>query len=161
MDAKSGYRAVVYLEGLGGSGKARRLAIWFHGLAFCFGIGVAGRCLRPLAFAKRPVPIPGDTADGHRFGLSLADRKAIFAEIAAAEPEQRSQAKAAFPGQEWSQEDHRCAFERDSVRSIAARRSLSLTQVYLVLDEGIRDHWPDPQGKPLTPTTVPVVPRRM
>ena len=161
MDAKSGYRAVVYLEGLAASPRARRLAMWVHGLALCFGLGVAGRCLKPLAWAKRPVPIQASTAEGQRFGLSLTDRRAIFAEIAGAEPEQRVQAKEAFPGQEWSQEDHRCAFERDIVRAIAARRSLSLTQVYLVLDEGIRNHWPDPQGRPLTPTTIPVVPRRM
>lgn len=117
------------------------------------------KMLAPITSAPHPARLqdgPGDV----RYGLDLAARKAIFAEVAATEPHSREQGVAGFPGQPWSQEDHRAAFERDAVRSIAARRGLNLTQIYLVLDEGIRSQWPGPDGKPLRATSVPLDPRR-
>jgi hypothetical protein len=117
------------------------------------------RTARPIVAAPKPAVLtdgPGDV----KYGLTEPERRAIFAEIAAAEPHGRTQGIAGFPDQPWSQEDHRCAFERDTTRGLAARLGLALTQIYLVLDEGIRGQWPGPDGKPLRPTTVPLAPRR-
>jgi hypothetical protein len=116
---------------------------------------------RPLRTAAPPPPLPPDSGD-IRFGLHLEVRKQIFAELAAAEPNARVEGKKSFPGPEleWSAEDHRGAFERKTAASIAATRHLSLTQVYLCLDEGIREQWPGPDGQPLSPKVVPLHPRR-
>ena len=40
------------------------------------------------------------------------------------------------------------------------RYGLTMSQVYLILDEGIRGRWPGPDGQPLDPHTVPLNPRR-
>jgi hypothetical protein len=116
---------------------------------------------RPLRTTKPPAPLPPDQGDV-RFGVPLALRKQVFADFAAAEPTSRAEGKKSFPGTElaWSAEDHRGAFERKTAASIAQSRGLSLTQVYLILDEGIRAKWPGPDGEPLTPFTVPLHPRR-
>ncbi len=128
-------------------------------LALIAGAIATVRTARPILDAPKP-PVLADGAAGVKFGLAEADRRAIFKEIAAAEPYGRAQGLAGFPEQPWSQEDHRCAFERDTTRSLAARKGVSLTQIYLVLDEGIRAQWPGADGKPLRATTVPLAPRR-
>lgn len=117
------------------------------------------RTISPITRAPKPAALvdgPGDV----RYGMPLALRQEVFKELAAAEPHNRQSGAAGFPGQPWSQEDHRAAFERDVMRDVAARRKLNLTQVYLVLDEGIREKWPGPDGKPLMATTIPLDPRR-
>ena len=118
------------------------------------------RTARPITSEKPPPALIDREPNGNRFGLDEKTRKDIFKEIAIAEPGARQNGIAGFPGQPWSQEDHRCAFERDHIRSIATRRNLDITTVYLVLDEGLREHWPGPDGKPLTPRTTPLMPRR-
>lgn len=118
------------------------------------------RTARPITSEPAPAAVLDHEPNGVRFGLPEATRKEIFAELAAAEPAARAGGIAGFPGQPWSQEDHRCAFERETARAMATRRGLSLTQIYLVLDEGIREKWPDAEGKPLHPKTVPLLPRR-
>jgi hypothetical protein len=108
-----------------------------------------------------PMPlVPPDGPDGERFGLSEAKRRAIFADFAAAEPRSIQNGLSSFPTERWSAEDHRGAFERERAGLLAASHRLNLSQVYLVLDEGIRNHWPGPDGKPLNPHTIPLKPRR-
>ena len=117
------------------------------------------KTLSPITRDPRPAALadgPGDI----RYGLSEATRREIFKEIAAAEPNARQQGAAGFPGQPWSQEDHRAAFERETIRSLAASKHLNLTQIYLVMDEGVRARWPGSDGKPLVATTIPLEPRR-
>jgi hypothetical protein len=115
-----------------------------------------------LVKAVPPPPLPRDQGDHVRFGVPLATRKQVFTELATAEPVSRAEGTRAFPGDElaWSADDHRGAYERQKVASIMGHRALSMTQVYLILDEGIRERWPGPDGKPLTPTTTPLHPRR-
>lgn len=116
---------------------------------------------RDLVTAVPPPPLPPDSGDT-RFGVPLAKRKQVFTELAAAEPHARAEGKRSFPGYEleWSAEDHRGAFERQKVAELMSRHRLSMTQVYLILDEGIRERWPGPDGEPLTPFAVPLHPRR-
>lgn len=128
-------------------------------------LGLAWRewrsAVRPLVSAKPPAPLPPDEGD-KRFGLPVGTRKRIFEELAAAEPHGRAEGQKGFPGVDlaWSAEDHRGAFERQKAAEVASRHRISLTQVYLILDEGIRERWVGPDGAPLTPTTVPLHPRR-
>lgn len=88
----------------------------------------------------------------------LAER--VFWAFAAAEPEFRNRARRNFPNSPWSQQDDRCNFERHHARRIAERFGLSLSQVYLILDRGIRDKWPGPGGEPLSATIEPLEPRQ-
>lgn len=124
--------------------------------------GVRAReALRPLLEGREPPPIARDDANT-RFGLPLDKRKAIFGELAAAEPQSILNGKTSFPGKEleWSAEDHRGAFERQTVAAMVVKYGVTTTQVYLCLDEGIRERWPGPDGQPLNPHTVPLHPRR-
>lgn len=115
----------------------------------------------PLTSTKPPPAIPADQGDT-RFGVPLAVRKKVFEELASAEPGARAEGKRAFPGAElaWSAEDHRGSFERQKVAELSGRYGLSRTQIYLILDEGIRQKWTGPDGQPLAPNVVPLHPRR-
>jgi len=114
-----------------------------------------------LTTTRPPAPIPPDQGDV-RFGVALSVRKKVFEELAGAEPGARAEGKRAFPGGElaWSAEDHRGSFERQKVAELEGRYRLSRTQIYLILDEGIRQKWPGPDGQPLPPYVVPLHPRR-
>lgn len=110
----------------------------------------------------KPTPVvPTEDMPGFKFRLSEDERRKIFAELATAELAERKRAIDAntWQGHAWSREDDRGWYERVAVRQSAARHHVSLTQVYLVLDEGIREHWLAPDGKPLPATTPPLNPR--
>ena len=129
--------------------------------ALGWGAAQTWSAIAPVVRTKPPPPLPPDRGD-ERFGLPLTTRKQIFAEFAAAEPGGRAEGKRAFngPGLKWSAEDHRGAFERQKAATLSARFPVSLTQVYMCLDEGIRERWPGPDGQPLDPHTVVLNPRR-
>lgn len=112
----------------------------------------------PMIAAAPPTPIPAVEIDDYRFRLPERIRRQIFDEIAAAELAERKRAIAAntWNGHAWSREDDRGHHERVALRAIAARHRISLTQAYLVLDEGIRSRWPAPNGQPLPATTPPL-----
>ncbi len=112
----------------------------------------------PLLTAQAPAPIPTEEIDDYRFRLPERVRREMFSEIAAAELVERARAirENTWNGHVWSREDDRGYFERIAVRSAAAKYRVSLSQVYLVLDEGLRNHWPGPDGKPLPATTPPL-----
>lgn len=143
------------------------LALYAPVVVAVLAVFVAVRPLRrtaALLLAPHPLRTFEPAArDGVRFGLPEATRREIFAEIARAEPQARANGRSSFPGPElaWSAEDHRGAFERKTVAALAARHRVTLQQIYLVLDEGIRERWPAPEsGEPLDPHSVPLKPRR-
>lgn len=109
----------------------------------------------PLLSAKPLPAIPTEEIDDYRFRLPERTRRQIFAELATAELAERARAIQAntWKGHLWSREDDRGHYERVAVRAAAAKHKISLTQTYLVLDEGIRERWPGPDGKPLPATT--------
>jgi hypothetical protein len=115
----------------------------------------------PLMVANTKTPLNGDEYEGHRYGMTLAERQAIFADLAAVEiaERQRAIAQNTWGGHAWSREDDRGWKEMTAARRIAAERKRSLTQIYMVLDEAIRERWPGPDGNPLPPTTPPLDPR--
>ena len=138
-----------------------RLRMLGSALALVLGVAEGVHVTRNLRAVPPPPPLlPDDGAAGVRFGLDEATRRAIFTELAIGEPAAREQARVHFP-EPWSAEDDRAAFERDTAREIARSHAVNLTQIYLVLDEGIREHWPAPPNQtPLEPHTVPLKPRR-
>lgn len=116
----------------------------------------------PMLTAKAPAPIPTEENDDYRFRLPERTRREIFADLATAEIAERARAvrENTWKGHVWSREDDRGHFERVAARAAAAKYKISLTQVYLVLDEGLRGHWLGPDGKPLTAWTPPFNPRQ-
>lgn len=115
----------------------------------------------PLLDAKPPIRIPSEEIEDYRFRLPERIRREIFMEIATAEETERKRAIAqnTWDGHLWSREDDRGHFERVFFRTLAQRYAISLTAVYLILDEGIRAKWPGPTGEPLPGTTPPLNPR--
>ncbi|MBX3191366.1 MAG: hypothetical protein KF819_30490 [Labilithrix sp.] len=116
----------------------------------------------PLLDAKPPIPIPSEEIEDYRFRLPERIRKEIFLEIAGAEQAERARAvqQNTWHGHLWSREDDRGHVERMHFRQLAAQYRISLTQMYLILDEGIREKWPGPDGEPLPATTPPLNPRQ-
>lgn len=115
----------------------------------------------PLLDAK-PLPfIPSEEIEDYRFRLPERTRHEIFMEIAEAENAERKRAidQNTWKGHLWSREDDRGHYERVQLRALGTRYKISLTQMYLILDEGIRNHWPGPDGKPL-PATTPALDMR-
>jgi|GEM_PF-1275797 len=115
----------------------------------------------PLLSAKPPAAVPTEEIEDYKFRLPERTRREIFAQLAAAELAERARAIKAntWKGHLWSREDDRGHHERLAARAAAAKHKVSLTQVYLVLDEGIRERWPGPDGNPLPATTPPFNPR--
>lgn len=112
----------------------------------------------PLLNAK-PLPfIPSEEIEDYRFRLPERTRREIFTEIAEAELTERKRAVEhdKWRGHLWSREDDRGHFERVQFRTLATKYKISLTQVYLILDEGLRGHWPGPDGNPLPATSPPL-----
>ena len=105
-----------------------------------------------------PVPVPPPEGDG-RFGLEEERRREIFTRITRHEHFSRSMAKEQFPGHARSQSDAYFGHMRDLVVHLARKHGLHTSQIFLVFDEGIREHWPDDRGNPLTATTEPLRPR--
>jgi hypothetical protein len=112
----------------------------------------------PMLTAKPPLPIPTEEIEDYRFRLPEHTRREIFTQLATAELAERDRAIKAntWAGHLWSREDDRGHYERVAVRATAAKYHVSLSQTYLVLDEGIRKHWPAPDGNPLPATTPPL-----
>lgn len=123
---------------------------------------VLGKTTRPLTGVRPEAPLQADAGDGERrYGLALDTRRAIFGELAKVEIAERERAisKNTWGGHLWSREDDRGHREMTAARALASRYGITLSQVYMVLDEGIRERWPGPDGAPLPPTTPPQDPR--
>jgi len=156
-------RLVPYFSLLDFGGRPSTRVAWLVRIAvFAFAGVVFARRLdqstAPLLHAKPPVKIPAVEIDDYRFRLPERDRKEIFMEMAGAEAAERQRAIDAnsWNGHLWSREDDRGHQERLQMRAIASKHRISLTQAYLILDEGIRSGWPGPDGKALTATSPPL-----
>lgn len=142
----------------------RRSVLLVRGLSLLAALLAMALVTRPVWRSRKAAPIPSDTSANDtpgvdvRFGLTESARRSLFSAMVEKEPENRRIAKERF-GDWWRAEDDRAAFERDQVRTIAAKRKINITVAYLVLDEGIRKHWAGPGGTPL-PATVPPLEKR-
>lgn len=122
---------------------------------------VARGNLSPLLDAQ---PLPNLTPDehvGYRYGLPEETRHEIFEQLAEAEKAERERAIThnTWGGHAWSREDDRGHVEMTLARALAAKHHVSLTAIYCVLEEGIREHWKTADGDTLTPFTPPQDPR--
>ncbi len=152
-----------YLALLDFAGRPQSRVAWIVRIA---AIGIAlfvlwrrvGAVTMPLLTAKPPPAIPTEEIDDYKFRLPERTRREIFAELATAELAERARAirENTWKGHVWSREDDRGHYERVAARKAAAKHNVSLSQVYLVLDEGLREGWPGPDGKPLPATTPPL-----
>lgn len=142
-----------------------RAGAWLRAIAWTGSaivlIWVLRSTTHPLTHVPARAPLSGDTHEGHRYGLPLERRKEIFEALAKVELPERKRAidQNTWGGHQWSREDDRGHYEMTAARSLASRYGVTLTQIYMVLDEGIREKWPAPDGKPLPPTTPPQDPR--
>ena len=116
---------------------------------------------QPLLVPYTISALNSDEYYDHRFGLRLEKRQAIFNDLAAVEIAERQRAIEGntWQGHAWSREDDRGHYEMTAARRLAKQYGITLTHVYLILDEGIRKKWPGPDGQPLLPTTPPQDPR--
>jgi hypothetical protein len=126
---------------------------------FALAIGAIAFLTAPIWSAALPEPVPR-SGNGRRFGLTLEERRAVFTELVRNEARNRAHSAERFAGDPFSINDDRSWGEMHDARELARRRGLSLSQVYLVLDEGIRARWPGPDGAPLAATVPPLDPRR-
>jgi hypothetical protein len=144
---------------------ASRIAWAVRVAVFSFAIVVLykriGTTTAPLLDARPPNPIPSEEIEDYRFRLPERTRREIYLEIATAELAERKRAieQDKWRGHLWSREDDRGHFERVHFRQLATQHKLSLTQIYLILDEGIRNRWPGPDGALLPATSPPLDPR--
>ncbi len=141
------------------SGAWIRLLAWAASLSLLAWVvnGVVG----PLAEERNRSAFGPDAYDGYRYGMNAETRKAIFDELASAERAERHRAieQNTWQGDLWSREDDRGYQELTLARALSTKYGVSLTQVYLVLDEAIREKWRGPDGEPLPATTPPLRPR--
>jgi hypothetical protein len=73
-------------------------------------------------------------------------RRAIFREIAAAEPGLRDAAAKKFPGDAWSQDDDFHNREQESMRRLAGAYDVAFGEVLKAVDDGLRERWPGAGG---------------
>lgn len=104
---------------------------------------------RPLS-AKAPPPLTREVdADGTRFGLSLARRRALFTELTREDAYWKKIALGAFPDDLWAQADHWTDHMSQRARWMARERGLSITQILLAYDEGLHAGWRGSAGQRL------------
>ena len=130
--------------------------VLFEGLGLALALAYAATATHSLRTTPQPGALP--TAPD-RLGIPEEKRRAIFAQLAGDEPRARKESAEKFPGEAWSIEDERAAHERDLARELAKTNKISVSSVYLILDEGIRAHWLAPNKKALDATVVPLKPR--
>lgn len=90
-----------------------------------------------------------------------ADRRRLFEQLTKDEPAERERALEDWPHHRWSQQDGFGAFELERVSRFSREQGTTMQALFLLIDEGLRNHWPGPDGKPLDATTVPLKPRPM
>jgi hypothetical protein len=120
-------------------------------------VRVVRASLGPMVKNPAPPAIPQSTSMT-RYGMTEERRREVFRELAEAEVSERRRAieQNTWGGHAWSREDDLGYVQRARAREVAARYGLSLSQMYLVLDEGIRQRWPGPDGQPLRGTSEPI-----
>ncbi len=96
------------------------------------------------------------TDHARRFGIETKKRKAIFQQLVLESPKWQKRSKNRFPNLRWRQEDDYHWAEKRFVHQLANQHGIHYSQVYMILDEGTRNHWQGPDGKMLPVSTVPL-----
>ena len=107
--------------------------------------------------AQRPPPVSRITApDGTRFGVTLAQRRTYFSQIAQNDSRWRAIAESTFPGDVWAQADHWSDHMSQFVRMMAVRLDVSVVSILLAYDEGLHEGWRGPGNKALRTSWPPL-----
>ena len=118
--------------------------------------------------APRPIGNADIAPDGTRFGLSEAKRRDYFQQLLRGEKENRDQAEKMKEGLIWNRnhDSYFHQYEWGRILWWSHRLGIAEWQGWLILDEGLRNHWaPPPQTPvlideaPLAPTTRPLAKR--
>lgn len=104
---------------------------------------------RALASTPMTTPPPADERA----------RKAAYVLMVTEEQNMRREAIKDFPADPWSQDDAFHNLEYKRARQIAGPRNMSVQDVLLAMDEGMREHWPKPVNVHQKPTVPPCRPR--
>jgi hypothetical protein len=137
------------------------VALVVRATLFALSVGVIVYVTHPVWSAAALAPVPRDAAGDVRFGLPVSERRAIFTRVVRGEPGYRRLAESRFAPHAFSVNDDRAWGEMHDARALdREREDLTLSQIYLILDEGIRRRWSGPNGQPLEATVPPLDPRR-
>lgn len=104
--------------------------------------------------APRPAPVP-PTVAGARFGVALETRQKLYGELLRQAARFRRNARM-VRRRPYNQEMIFLAQVAHFVARSAPLHSLSPAQVWLIVDEGIRNHWTIPGFAPLPVRVVPL-----
>lgn len=116
------------------------------------GIAISIACLAFVGVRALTVPSPPAGRPA-----TPEERAEIAKEFARLEPVWRNNAKHKFPGDHWSQDDDFHCQEMAHARRVAANRNIRLSDVFMAIDEGLRQEYP---GKPFRrPSARPCKPR--
>jgi hypothetical protein len=85
--------------------------------------------------------------------------RALFDQLVSDEPKDRESALDDWAHHRWSQQDAFGALERERATKFAREHELTTQDALLLIDEGLRQGWPGPNGVKLDVTTVPLKPR--
>jgi hypothetical protein len=109
-------------------------------------------------FRAAPGPAIAAPTTTTRYGLTEEQRRAIFHELYINERAERRRAieQNTWLGHAWSRDDDLGYVQRTRVRELASQYNVSASQVYLVLEEAIREHWVGPDGQSLPATSAPI-----
>jgi hypothetical protein len=122
-------------------------------------IPVPGWLLAALAASLAVGRALSAASGGSNGSVDAATRRAIFGEIEAGEPQARDEAARAFPGDPWSADDDFHNQEKRQVIAIAARRKVPIEAVLEAIDDGLREHWDEPDRALPIATVPPCHPR--
>jgi hypothetical protein len=103
------------------------------------------------ALAARPIASP-PPADEHA-------RRAAYVLMVTEEQNMRRDAIKDFPADPWSQDDAFHNLEYRRAKEIARKRGMSVQDVLLAMDEGMRERWPKPVAINQKATVPPCRPR--
>lgn len=95
-----------------------------------------------------------------RFRITEEKRRVYFQELTAGEPADQAQVRREFKETQIWNRNYDSFFhqrERSRLASVGSRRGLAMWQVYLILDEGFRNHWPPAPGVELRNDDAPLV----
>lgn len=114
-----------------------------------FGAAIVVAFGRALASTAPATPPPADERA----------RKAAYVLMVTEEQNMRRDAVKDFPADPWSQDDAFHNLEYKRAKQIAGPRQMSVQDVLLAMDEGMRERWPKPVTIHQIPTVPPCRPR--
>ncbi len=150
----------IWIAGPGGSQRPGRPDRIVGACCTLIGLSILLALIWPIITADAIQPISMEETVGLSHGKTLAQRRQVFRSMVAPWRQDEKTARRMFAGQPWSIGDHRANLERRHARQVARKYRIPLQVVYLILDEGIRNHWPGPDGHPLPAITPPLCPRQ-